>query len=159
MRTITVKLYTFEELNDAAKEKARDWWRGTGFEFAWSEESKQSINTFVDHFGAKLTEWDIGPYCPIDYTVKAENENFRGLKLKAFDREHMPTGYCLDNDLWMTFYDEFKRTGSAKKAFELAVDAGFKAWRDDMESQLTDDYIDDLLIANEYEFTEEGERA
>jgi hypothetical protein len=70
----------------------------------------------------------------------------------------MPTGYCLDCDLWMTFFDEFKRTGNAKGAFDAAIDAGFKGWRNDLEGQLEDEYIDDFITANEYEFCEKGRR-
>jgi len=158
MRTKTIELYTFEELSEKAKETARNWWRD-GLDFAWGEESLDSIRAFCTEFGAQLTDWNIGPHSPLDYTVKAENQNFRGRKLKEFNRDAMPTGYCLDCDLYQTFYDEFKRTGSAKKAFEEVIEAGFKAWRTDMESQLEDEYIDDCLVANEYEFTKEGERA
>lgn len=70
----------------------------------------------------------------------------------------MPTGYCLDCALWETFFDEFKRAESAKSAFESAIYAGFAGWRDDMENQLEDEYIDDFLIANEFEFDEDGGR-
>lgn len=159
MRIKETAVYTFEELNDAAKKKARDWWRGLGVEFAWCDESRDSIKTFVAWFGAKLTNWDIGPWAPLNYTVKAGNECFRGRKLRDFNRDNMPTGYTLDCDLWQTFYDEFKRTGDAKGAFDSAIETGFNAWRADMESQLSDEYIDDVLVANEYEFTAEGEEA
>ena len=56
----------------------------------------------------------------------------------------------------MTFYDQFKATGSAKKAFDDALWQGFNAWHNDMESQLSDEFIDEHLIINEYEFTEDG---
>jgi len=79
------------------------------------------------------------------------------VKLKSIDRDSMPTGYCLDCALWFTFFDEFKRTGSAKKAFDDAIYAGFKAWRDDMEYQLSDESIDESMTINEYEFYENGE--
>lgn len=159
MRIKETAVYTFEELNDAAKEKARDWWRGAGFEFEWCDESRGSIEAFAGHFGAKLTDWNIGPWAPLDYTVEAGNECFRGRKLRDFKRDFMPTGYALDCALWQTFHDEFKRTGDAKGAFESAIEAGFKEWRADMESQLSDEYIEELLIANGYEFTADGERA
>ena len=68
----------------------------------------------------------------------------------------MPTGYYLDCDLWMTFYDEFKRTSSAKKAFDKALWAGFIAFRNDLEAQLSDEYIDEHLTINEYQYTETG---
>lgn len=155
METIEVKIYSFGELSENAKEKAREWMR-EGFDGHWNDESLGSIQAFVDHFGASLRSWSIGPFCPIDYNVKFSNENFRGLKLKAFKRDNMPTGYCLDADLWQTFYDRFKATGDAKLAFDEAIYEGFKAWRDDLENQLTDEYIDEHIEANEYRFTENG---
>lgn len=157
MRIIEQKVYTFAELDEAAKEVARNWYRETD-DFPWSDEWLDSIKTFVDHFGANLRTWSIGPYCPVDYTVDYDNSNFRGLKLRDFTRDHMPTGYCGDCDLWETFYDVFKSSGDAKHAFEQAVDAGFKAWRDDWEYSLSDEAVDEAIIANEYEFFENGER-
>lgn len=35
MRTMTVKVYRFDELSEDAKEKARDWWREGGLEYEW----------------------------------------------------------------------------------------------------------------------------
>jgi hypothetical protein len=158
MRTETITLYKFDELptdtaKERAREKGRDW---ISNDPSWIDESLQSIETFCDHFGVKLTNWSIGAYFSIDYSTNAENSHFRGVKLSQFTRDHMPTGYCLDCDLWMTFFDEFKRTGNPKGAFDAALWAGFKSWRNDLESQLEDDHIDEFLSINEYEFDECG---
>lgn len=155
MQTVTLNLYTIDELDDKAKERARDWWRSAG-ELFWCDESRESIQEFCSRFGASLDDWSVGPFAPIDYKVSAEQRNFRCVRLSTFPRDFMPTGYCLDCTLWQTFHDEFKRTGSAKLGFEAAIEAGFKAWRDDMEGQQEDDYIDDFLAANNYQFTEDG---
>lgn len=158
MRTETITIYKFDELpTDAAKERARE--RGRQWvneDPSWNTESRQSIEAFCDHFGVTLTEWSVGAYSPLDYSTDAENSHFRGVKLAQFDRNYMPTGYCLDCDLWITFYDEFKRAGNAKGAFDAAIDAGFKGWRNDLESQLEDEHIDEFLSINEYEFDECG---
>lgn len=158
MRTITKQVFTFDELSDEAKENAREWYR-EGAEFPWCEEYKASINAFIDHFGAVLKGWNIGPWSPLDYDVEYDNSNFRGVKLSQFTGEEMPTGFCADRDLWGTFREEFKRTGNAKYAFEEAIDAGFKAWRDDWEYSLSDEAVDENIRANEYEFYENGEIA
>jgi hypothetical protein len=158
MKTATVNIYKFEELSDDAKEKARQWWR-TDLDYPWHDESLASIKTFCEFFGVKLTDWSIGAFTYYNYKTDATNENFRGLKLKNFNRDNMPTGYCLDCDLWMTFYDEFKRTGDAKYAFIAALDAAFKAWRKDIEYQYSDEATDESIIMNEYEFFENGKRA
>jgi len=156
MKTIEKTLFTFYELSDSAKETARENWRAN-MDFAWSDESLESIKAFCDYFNVTLRHWSIGAYAPLDYKTDAENQHFRGVKLKTINRDSMPTGYCLDCDLWFTFYDEFKRTGAAKTAFDAALYAGFKAWREDMEYQLSDESIDESLIINGYEFYENGD--
>jgi hypothetical protein len=158
MKTITTTVYTFAELTDAAKETAREWARGIEDLYGFSEDSRASIEAFCEHFGVTLVAWNIGPWSPIAYKTNAENRHFRGVKLASIDRENMHTGYCLDCDLWQTFYDEFKRTGDAKGAFDSALEVGFKAWRNDWENTYADEQIDEFLIANEYDFTASGKR-
>lgn len=156
MQVIELTIYTINELpTEKAKDNARNWWRSFG-EFHWNDESRQSIETFCYHFGVRLKNWQIGPCSQFVYTTDAENRHFRGRKLKDFDREHMPTGYCLDCSLWQTFYDVFKRTGDAKEAFDSALHAGFSDWQKDMEDQMSDEYIDEHLEINGYTFTEDG---
>ena len=154
MRTIEQTIYQFDELSDKAKETARDYFRD--LDCAWSNESKQSIETFCSAFNVSLLDFCVGAYCPFNYKTDASNANFRGKKLSQFNRDYMPTGYCLDNELWMTFYDAFRNTGDAKYAFNKALDACFRAWRKDLEYQTTDEYIDDFIIGGGYEFYENG---
>ena len=155
METVQIEVFTFDELSEEAKEKAREWWRH-GMDFAWSDESRGSIEAFCDHFGVRLKDWEVGPFQPFSYSTDAENRHFRGIRLSQIDRDAMPTGYCLDATLWITFHDHFKKTGDAKGAFDAALWGAFKEWRDDMEYQLSDECVDDLLIVNEYRFEESG---
>jgi hypothetical protein len=158
-RDMLIQVYQFDELSESAKERARDWWRD-GMEFAWRDESLDSIRTFCAQFGIELRAWSIGPYYPIDYSLSEYgNANFRGMKLRDFTRENYPTGYCLDASLSIAFYDTFKKTGDAKHAFECAIETGFRDWREDMEYQLSDESVDEALVCNEYEFTENGKLA
>ena len=156
MRTENVMLYKFYELNDAAKEKAREWYR-QGLEYQWFDESIGSIKVFCDEFGVSIKDYSIGAFCHSYIDTDAENSNFRGLKLKTVKRDNMPTGYCLDCDLWETFYDEFKRTGNALYAFNEAIDVAIRSIVYDAEYQYTDESVDEMLTINGYEFTENGE--
>lgn len=158
MKTKTINIYSFSELSDDAKENARQWWRN-GIDFAWGGESLDSIKKFCEVFNLTLKDWSVGPYSSPDYTTDATNANFRGKKLNQFTRDAMPTGYCLDCDLYVTFYDTFKKTGDAKQAFEDALYQAFKSWRDDMEYQLSDESVDEMLSINGYEFDESGDIA
>lgn len=157
MRQETINLYTFDELSEEAKAVALEHWRWNNAEDHWGAESLASIRAFCDEFGVELTGWSIGAYSPVNYSTDAKSEHFRGRKLREFSRDHMPTGYCLDYALWATFWDVFKKTGDAKAAFEAGLYSGFHEWRDDIEAQLSDEYLSEHLSANCYEFTEAGE--
>ena len=156
MRTMSVSVYKFDELSDNAKSKAIERFRdGMDCTF-WVHDGLDSIKKFCAEFNVKLTAWEVGAHYPISFKTDATNKNFRGLKLKDFDKEAMPTGYCVDSDLRYKFHDEFTQTGDALYAFNEAVEAGFRSIRADMEYQLTDEAITESIECNEYEFTEDG---
>mgnify|MGYP003660666386 CR=1 FL=1 len=157
MQTLQIDVFNFHELNDTGKEKGREWYRSPPVDYACTQESVFSIKSFCDFFGVTLKNWECGAYQSPSYTTDAEKIHFRGIRLSTIDREQMPTGYCLDCTLWQTFFDEFNRTGDAKAAFDEALWQGFIDWRNDMEYQSSDEYIDDFLTANEYQFTIDGD--
>ena len=158
MKTIAINIYSFDELNEEAKENARNWFR-RGFDFAWSDESLHSIKAFCAEFNITLKDWSVNPYESPSIETNAENSHFRGRNLKAFKRDSMPTGYCLDCDLYATFFDVFKSTGDAKQAFTDAIWQAAVSWRNELEYQLSEESIDDALRVNEYEFLESGDIA
>ena len=159
MRTIQTEVYKYAELSDDAKEKAREWYC-TGMEYPWYAESQESIKAFCDQFGVKVVDYSYGPFSYNNYVkTDVESANFRGFKLKSFDREKFLTGYCLDNTLSYTFYDEFKRTGDALQAFKNAIDAAVSDIVSDAEYQYSDEAVEEAIIANDYEFLESGRPA
>lgn len=154
MEKVEIEIYTFDELDDTAKEKAREWYRD-GLEYPWFSEAIDSIRAFCNHFNVALRDWSLGG-CGDYIKTDATNANFRGVKLADIDREYMPTGYCLDCDLWYEFHDQFKRTGDAKYAFEQALEAAMRAIQKDIDYQYTDEAVDENLIVNEYKFLKSG---
>lgn len=157
MKEVLLKVYSFDELDDRAKQEARSWWV-QNMEFAWCDESIESIKAFCDYFSVRLINYSVDDV-RFDYQTNETNANFRGMKLADFDRDYTPTGYCLDYALWQTFYDVFKATGDAKRAFDEGLYKGFQSWRDDMAMQLSDECVDECLAINDYEFMEDGSRA
>jgi hypothetical protein len=156
MRVLTVEAFRFQDLEDEAKERAREWYRD-GLDYPWFSESIDSIRAFVKHFGASLMDWEIGGVSGGDYIkTDATNANFRGVKLADIDPDFMPTGYCLDADLWGSFHEDFKKTGDAKYAFEQALEAALYAIRRDMDYHYSDEAVDESLRFNEYEFNSNG---
>ena len=156
MEIIELEIYTFEELDEQAREKARAWYRD-GLDYPWFGEAMDSIRAFASYFGVTVTDWSLGSGSGRDYIkTNATNINFRGIKLSDIDREEMPTGYYIDSELWYEFHNEFKRTGDAKYAFEQALEAAISAIQRDIDYQYSDESVDETLTINDYRFTKEG---
>ena len=156
MRQVTITLYQFDELSEAAKASAIEHYRTHTHTTItlWLRESLASINAFCAHFGAKLTRYSIHAQSPLEFATNATNANFRGVKFDPTLADYMPTGYMLDCDLWQTYTAVFKATGSAFKAFNAGLAAGFKAWQSDLAHQDSDEYITEEL--GDCEFYEDG---
>lgn len=154
MRTIEKTIFTFDELSESAKENAREWYR-RGLEYPWFNEARDSLRAFCDEFGVEVLDYSIGDHRYYVRTNAVPN-TFRGLKLSQFDREAMPTGFCFDCDLRYTFADEWKRTGNPRFAFGAALDAFCEAVMRDVDYQFSDEAVDESILANGYEFDENG---
>lgn len=154
MQVVELQIFEFKELDEQAKNKAREWYRSTSY-YPWYDEAKDCLKAFCEHFNVRLLYWELGDmrgYVKTD----AEQRHFRGVKLSEQDREAMPTGLWLDCELFMHFYDEFKRTGDAKCAFDDALHNFVKAVANDVESYYSDESIDENMECNEWTFTKEG---
>jgi hypothetical protein len=155
MKTATINLYTFAELSDKAKERARDWYR-QGIDYPWHAENMASVKAFCDDFGVSVNDWRLGDYGYSFISTDAENANFRGLKLRNVNKDKMPTGFWMDCTLYGTFYRHFEKTGDALAAFNHAIDAAVENICRDIECHYEDETIDEMLTINEYDFTEDG---
>lgn len=154
MEVVELQIFQFNELDEQAKQKAREWYRCTS-DYPFYDEAKDSLKAFCDHFRVTVRDWALGDmrgYVKTD----AEQRHFRGVKLSEQDREAMPTGLWLDCELFAHFYDEFKRTGDAKEAFDDALHNFVRAVANDVEYYYSDESIDGSMEANEWTFTKEG---
>jgi len=140
MRIIEIQIFTFDELSEKAKQKAIDYFAQT-LDYPWHSENEESLKFFKHHFGV---------------TDKPDNLHFRGLKLKDFDPDYMPTGHGIDWDLWNTFYKEFKRTGSALLAYNDAIQTFEIAVERDIADYCSEEQIVEMILCNGYEFTIDG---
>ena len=154
MQVVELQIFNFHELDDQAKNRAREWHR-CSIEYPWYDEAKDSLKAFCDHFNVTVKDWSLGDmrgYVKTD----AEQRHFRGIKLSEQDRDAMPTGLWLDCELFMHFYDEFKRTGDAKAAFDDALHNFVKAVANDVEYFYSNESVDEHIETNMWTFTKEG---
>lgn len=212
MRTETIEIYTFEELDDAAKEKAISNYRASRHEYAWPEEWMDSLKAFAETIGVKLTDWSIGPYShsyitwefynydtPPNEAEMMPGENMTGLRLRTWlinnwlpefsspktywitggrrgaigpgaKKRHSKifveydqcslTGYCGDYTLVNTILEHIKdwdRGYTLRDIVKECMEEFISDYNSDMEHQDSDEYITEELIANEVEFTKDGE--
>lgn len=54
MRTIQTTVYTFEELSEQAKEKAREWYRSGAFDYDWFDFVYEDAATIAEMFGLDI---------------------------------------------------------------------------------------------------------
>jgi hypothetical protein len=157
METVEMKIYSYSELDDYAQDRARKWFSVAGY--VWIDEGIESIRAFCDHYGVKLEDYSISAYCHSYIKTDVENHHFRGLKFKQVekDKDLNPTGYCLDCDLFSTMYQSMRDNGgNALAAFLDAIEAGKRGIIADMKWQDSEEYISQMIEANDYQFLEDG---
>lgn len=155
MHKVEIEVFSFDELEDGSKEVARGDFRAN-WSYPWFDDELSSIRAFCEHFGARLVNYQVGGDRGDFIQSDADASNFRGMKLKQFERDYMPTGYCMDCDLWMHFYDQFKATGDAYHAFLDTLDNAQRVIAHNVEDFFDDESVDETIICNEYCFTEDG---
>ncbi len=146
MRNITVTLYKFDELpTEEAKEKAREWWRNLESQDpAWREEHYKSTKKALKFIDSYRTVHGV------------EGLEAAAVKMQG---ECPWTGYCADAtaiDAIVEACGGLTDISEIKRRVQQDMDA---AWEKEFESSMKDENVDENIIANDYEFLENGAKA
>lgn len=155
MKKVEIDIFSYEDLEEEAKNKAREHFRAT-WEYPWFTESMLSAKAFIEHFGGSMLTWSVGDTRHSFIKTDITADNFRGIKLKDINREFMPVGYMTDCILWETFYDTFKASGDAFYAYQQAIEEFLSFVSRDVEDFFGDNNIDETLTLNEYDYLADG---
>jgi hypothetical protein len=168
MRTAQINYYTFDELSDKAKERARDWWRQGALSYDWWE----FIYEDAERVGLKINEFDTGRSSLItgDFINTPDDT---AAKILAEHGEDTPT--AAEARHYQKTIARFMATAEKDEDGELAtyalddeklgIEADFRRalfeeylviLRKEEEYQLSDEVAEEAIRANEYEFTEDG---
>lgn len=177
MRTEEVKVLKYEELDDRAKEKARSWYTADNDCYGWHRENMQSLEGFAEAFNVKILDYNLGGSDNRNQHVKFElqiDDNvdaMGGVRLwKWFNNQFaMPdlsgqcpfTGYCFDETLLDPIRKFMQRPSAGmtyKELIQDCVDEFCTEYANDVDYTYSDEAVAENIIANEYEFTEDGER-
>lgn len=210
MRTIQKTVYTFSELSDAAKEKAREWYRNgaessdldcvvedfvtiaelIGIEFDTHQvklmngkvrhdpDIYYSVGYCQSDFAAFSGAWRykagclkaLKSYAPIDETLQSIVSDWQALQKANF---YQLRAICSERRGNQYVKEVLK--GNSNRYDEEAVDSDIEkevadivrrlaSWlyyqlRNEVDYQSSNDYVDEVIKANEYEFYENGKVA
>ena len=150
-----INVYSISELSEEAQEYAHQEYISSGFDYAWVDEGVESIKAFCSQFGIIVNDCVLSTWDRSYIKTDAKNHHFRNIG-KAFILAEFPTGYCVDEDLRMAYISTFAATGSAKRAFDVALESAVRSIVADMEDQESLEYFIEHAAANEYQFLENG---
>lgn len=168
MRTAEIHYYKFSELSDEAKDRARDWWRQGALQYDWWE----FIYDDAERIGLKITGFDTGRSCEItgDFIGTAEETADKILaehgdrcdtwaEANAYKKtvaEFMATAEKDEDGELATYALENEREDIDREFLRALLEQYLFTLRKEEEYQLSEEVVDELLIANDYEFTEDG---
>ena len=170
MKTITVNAFTFDELSDKAKDKARQWMREGIDVDEWSDQ----VTEDAAQVGVKITGFDVGRGNDIQGTVdQPETTAHKILKDHGdmCNTHKTASDYLSERDTLLTQWPrdengEFENEGDLDDKLD-EIDADFtKSILEDYLADLrsayeyaySDEAVDETIEANEYLFTEDGSR-
>lgn len=195
-RKITTLVYVFDELGEAAQEKARDWYRDGALDYDWWKATVDDFLTIAEHLGYSIGNkqghkevWFSG------FASQGNGACFEGYwygvqvdveKLDAHTGRNDPelndiaaalagvaeadSEACASLTHRGNYYHEMTIDFGCDGMTAIAEEAFIEASRDLMrwlyrtlESEhdylLSDECVDESILANGYEFEESGERA
>lgn len=163
--TITVTAYSFDELSERAKDKARQWWRDLLDVYDVSD----ATTADAAHVALELPSWDLGgrPTC----TVKFNDGPGHTAKLiltnhgEGCDTHTAAKEYLDAEAVAVALEDAGDVDGAADKmdeaesAFREALEAAYaRMLKAEYDHAYSHEEVDESIRANEYLFTEDGER-
>jgi hypothetical protein len=169
--TTTRTLYMFDELSDKAKDKAREWWRAGALDYAWWE----FIFEDAESIGLKIKEFDL------DRRLGATGEFFR-CTVEVAERIKENHGETCETYATATAFLKERETfmdGAEKDEYGDLATYKLEGELEDIENDflkslledyaimlqrehdylLEDEQVDESIMSNDYEFTEDGKIA
>lgn len=172
MRTITKKVYSFDELSEDAKQKAlQDY--SIEDTYHWDNEALQSLKKGLEHFNCSLENYSIDYLEPhrnsfrldLYYDHYGEDELYELIEsMGSYNPETLRgngdckfTGVCFDEDFADGVRKEYY---SGERDLHELMMAGIGTWETavqrDCEYQFSEEGYKEHCEANEYEFYEDG---
>lgn len=166
METITLNLYSIDELSDDARERAIEHYRRyvTPDTIPWADEYRDSLTAFCEEFSIELDRDG-------DYWRSSMDENvlnLSGNRLRTYIVNNYSailagdcpfTGFCADESLLLPIRQFVARPEPGTDFDDLLRTCCYslsRAWQNEQEYFFSDESILETIRINEYRFTENG---
>ena len=167
MRTIEVKILTFNELSEQAKENARNWWRDKGLDYDWWEFTFED----AERIGIKITSFDLYPNeinGKIILSAAEIAQNIFNQHGESCDTYKTAANFMEE---WQPIFNKYMDNSGANYESSMLEGALMELEEEfvsslledyltmlnkEYEFMLSDEYVDEAIIINEYEFYEDG---
>ena len=165
MRSITVNLYSFDELSDKAKEKALQELYSVA-EYPWHGENCDTLKAVERAFKLERFDWEYNA-CGSIYTYTLPHDVKQGMNRKKllltfkYLKKDNPlvSGYWLLEAFECDFWECFNSQGDIKVALQYAIGETVKWCHKDMADYFSEESLAEYAMANEYEFKGDGSLA
>lgn len=172
MRTITIQeeIYKYNELSDDAKYNAQ-----MALQYDVCDDNMNSLEKFAELFNLKIKNYEIdlsgGNCCHSFIHWESEQNNeideMRHVRLYTYlynnyrssiNMECSMTGYFMDNSLMFHLVEFLKRPYDINfyDLIQLCIDEFLKDYLNDINEYYTDENMNEMCGANDYEFTIDG---
>ena len=141
--------YTFDELSEQAKERAREWYREGALDYEWWNCTYED----AEQIGLKITEFDL-----YHLRIKGTLQDTVGETVRAIVTDH---GRNTDTYKLARHYYARKHADNPYDEEEFTYDLleeYLAMLRREYEWLLSDECVDESIEANDYEFDENGNR-
>lgn len=153
MRTIQIKLFSFDELSEEGKQKAIDHYRNVGHNLAWTEENRNTLEAFEKILPINISNWSYGDRSEgVSFSVIGENiGDLSGQRLAT---------YLWNNYRHDLFRGRWYSTCFDRKTNTLAPKVGIKSKNRrsniilEHDCVLTGYYMDEVILEPIYKFLE-----
>jgi len=159
-------VYTFDELSEKARARARDWYRTWGIDSDWRE----SIYDDAERIGLKITgcSWDYNHVnatgrllmsmdTVIDLIRKEHGKDYETTKLaEQFAKQRQKLTSEFEHGEEDELRDAMDRLEASFE--EHLVEEYAALLQKEYEYLNSDEYIDEVISTNDYEFSEDGSR-
>lgn len=166
MKIIETKVYTFDELSDSAKEKARDWYRNGCLDYEWWDsifDDAKRIGLQIESFGLDRDRHACGKFIASAEECAHKIEDEHGDSCETYKTAK---SYLADRDRLIAVDGEDESEHDLDRALDSLDDEFLKSLLEDYaivlqneyEYLLSDESVDESILCNEYTFTEDGKR-